>query len=104
MHSYIRFKQALTENEPTVKPYDEKVWANLPDAKTLPVETSLTLLDSLHRRYVAMLRAMSAADFRKTLKHPELGTVVLEKYVAMYAWHGRHHVAHVTSLRTRNGW
>jgi len=104
MHSYIRFKLALTENEPTVKPYDEKVWAELPDARTLPVETSLTLLESLHRRFVTMLRAMSEADFRKTLKHPELGTVVLEKYVAMYAWHGRHHVAHVTELRKAKGW
>lgn len=104
MHSYIRFKLALTENEPTVKTYDQERWAELPDARTLPVETSLTLLESLHRRFVAMLRAMSEADFRKTLKHPELGTVALEKYVAMYAWHGRHHVAHITALRERKGW
>jgi uncharacterized damage-inducible protein DinB len=104
MHAYVRFKLALTEDEPTVKPYDEKRWAELLDAKTAPVETSLTLLESLHRRWVIMLRQMSAADFARQLQHPEHGLMTLERLLAMYAWHGRHHVAHITGLRERMGW
>ncbi len=104
LNAYVRFKLALTEDQPTIKPYDQERWAELPDAKTGQLEPSLRLLDSLHLRWVATLKAMSAADFGRRLKHPELGEVVLERYLALYAWHGRHHVGHITSLRKRQGW
>lgn len=100
MNAFIRFKLALTETEPGVKPYDEKAWAETADSK-LPVEVSLKLIDSLHERWAALLRSMKPADFRRTLKHPELGIVELDRYVALYAWHGKHHVAHITALRER---
>ena len=87
-----------------IKPYDEAKWANLTDARTLPVETSLTLLDSMHHRWVVLLKSMSQADFQRTYRHPEMGLVRLDANVALYAWHGRHHVAHITGLRERNGW
>jgi DinB family protein len=103
LNAYIRFKLALTENEPTIKPYDEKLWATLPDTK-LPIEPSLQLFESLTQRFTALLKSMTPADFARTLKHPELGLVVLDNYTAMYAWHGRHHVAHITSMRERNHW
>lgn len=103
VNAYIRFKLALTENEPTIKPYDQELWAKLPDT-TAPIEPSLTLLDSLHKRWVTMLRSMSAADIKRKLNHPEWGAVSLEQVLAQYAWHGRHHVAHITSLREREGW
>jgi DinB superfamily len=103
MNAFIRFKLALTEDFPTIKPYDEKRWAELPDAKS-SVEPSLTLLESLHSRFVTLLKAMSPADYQRKLNHPELGEVVLEKYLGLYAWHGRHHVGHVTELRKRMGW
>jgi len=104
LNSYVRFRLALTEDEPTIKPYDEARWAELADARTAPVELSLTLLDSLHKRWVLLLRSLSAADCAKKFRHPELGEVTLEKNLALYAWHGRHHVAHITSLRERMGW
>jgi uncharacterized damage-inducible protein DinB len=103
-NAFIRFKLALTENAPTIKPYDEAAWANLEDARSTPIETSLTLLDALHDRWVRVLRAMSPSDFERTLIHPENGVMTLDQLLAMYEWHGRHHVAHVTSLRDRNGW
>lgn len=103
MNAFIRFKLALTEDFPLVKPYDEKRWAELADVES-PVETSLALLEALHVRWVAVLRAMKTADFARKLKHPELGEVDLDRYLAMYAWHGRHHVAHITELRKRMGW
>lgn len=102
MNAYIRFKLALTENEPMVKPYDEKAWAELPDSK-LPIDVSLTLIDSLHERWAVLLRCMKTEDFARKLRHPELGIVELDRYVALYAWHGKHHVAHVTELRKREG-
>ena len=102
MNAYVRFKLALTENEPFAKPYDEKAWANLPDSK-LPIEVSLRLIDSLHERWVVVLRAMTPPDFNRKLSHPELGIVELDRYVALYAWHGKHHVAHITELRKREG-
>jgi uncharacterized damage-inducible protein DinB len=104
MQAYARFKLALTEDEPTVKPYDEKRWAELVDAKTAPVETSLTLLESLHGRRVMLLRSMRSEHFKRKLQHPELGELTLEKYLAMYAWHGPHHVAHITGLQEQVGW
>lgn len=104
MNAYTRVKLALTENEPAIRPYDEAAWAKLNDVRDTPIETSLVLLEALHRRWDTILRAMSAAEFERTLMHPEHGVMTLDALVAMYAWHGRHHVAHITSLRERNGW
>lgn len=100
LNAYIRFKLALTETEPLVKPYDEKAWAEMPDSK-LPIEISLKLIDSLHERWTVILRNMKPTDFDHQLRHPELGIVDLDRYVALYAWHGKHHVAHITTLRER---
>ena len=104
MNSYVRFKLALTEPEPTVKPYEESLWAELEEARTAPVEVSVTLLDALHRRWVLMLRAMSEADFSRAFLHTKYGRARLDATLGLYAWHGRHHVAHITSLRQRMGW
>ncbi len=104
LNAYTRFKLALTEEEPTVKPYDETRWAELSDARTAPVEISFALLESLHRRWVLLLRSLAPADFARRFRHPELGVVSLDKNLALYAWHARHHVAHITSLRERMGW
>ena len=104
MNSYIRFKLAMTEDEPTIRPYYEDRWADLADARTAPVEVSLALLESLHTRWAMLLDSMTESDFARNLTHPELGTVNLNRYVGLYAWHGRHHVAHITALRTRMGW
>ena len=100
----MRFRLALTEDEPTIKLYDQERWATLEDARTAPVELSLSLLESLHRRFVLLLRSLRAEDFARTFRHPEMGVVTLDKFLGMYAWHGRHHIAHVTSLRDRMGW
>ena len=104
MNSYVRLRLALTEEEPVIKPYDEAKWAELLDARTLPVEVSLDLLDNLHQRWVALLRSLSGADFARTFRHPALGLLGLDTNLALYAWHGRHHTAHITGLRQRNGW
>ena len=100
MNAYIRFKLALTEDFPTIKPYDEKRWAETPDTKASVAAS----IEALHVRWVTMLKALTAADLKRKLKHPELGEVTLERYLGLYAWHGRHHVAHITSLRERKGW
>lgn len=104
LNSYVRFKLALTEDEPTIKPYAEDRWANLPDTKATPIEVSLTMLDALHDRWVRLLRSLSPEDWRRTLRHPEQGVVTLDKTLAIYSWHGRHHVAHITELRKRMNW
>jgi hypothetical protein len=105
MNSYMRFKLALTEHSPTIKPYDEKLWAETPEIAATPVETSLMLLEYLHQRWVLLMRALSADDWRKTFIHPEHGRAfTLDQNLALYAWHGRHHVAHVAGLRRRMGW
>ncbi|MGA2213254.1 MAG: YfiT family bacillithiol transferase [Bryobacteraceae bacterium] len=104
INSYTRFRLALTEQEPVIKPYDEKRWAELPDSRTLPVEMSLALLENLHARWVPLLRSLSGAEWKRCFRHPELGLVSLENNAALYAWHGRHHVAHITALRSRMGW
>ena len=104
MNSYVRFKLAITEEEPTIKPYFEDRWAELDDAHKAPIELSLNLLDALHSRWVWFLRSLKDGDFQRTFRHPELGLVSLDKNIALYAWHGRHHVAHITSLRERMGW
>lgn len=104
LNAYIRFKWALTEDSPTIKAYDEAAWANLSDSRDTPIETSLVLLDKLHDRWMRLVRAMSETDFQRTLLHPENGTMTLDTMVAMYSWHSRHHVAHITSTRERMGW
>lgn len=104
MNAYVRFKLALTEDEPTIKPYMEDRWARTRDVDGTPLETSLTLLGSLHDRWVRLLRSLRPEDWKRTFRHPELGTVSLEKNLALYAWHGRHHTAHITELRKRMGW
>lgn len=104
LNSYVRFKLALTEDDPTIKPYFEDRWAELADTKATPVEVSLTMLDSLHDRWVRLLRSLTAEQWKRTFRHPELGPMTLEKTLALYAWHGRHHVAHITKLRQRMSW
>ncbi|HEX4499375.1 MAG TPA: putative metal-dependent hydrolase [Thermoanaerobaculia bacterium] len=104
LNAYLRCKWALTEDEPQIKTYDEGLWAELPDSRTVPVEVSLALLDSLHKRWMGLLRALSAADFQKALRHPEHGLITLDQILGLYAWHGDHHVAHITTLRERMGW
>ena len=104
LNAYVRFRLALTEDEPTIKPYREELWAELPDSRTAPVEVSLALLESLHRRWTLTLRAIEPEQWKRSFRHPELGVVTLQGSLALYAWHGRHHVAHVTGLRERSGW
>jgi uncharacterized damage-inducible protein DinB len=105
LNAYTRFKLALTEDEPTIKPYDEAKWAELPDSQRVPIDVSLDLLDALHTRWVALLRAMDVADFNRSFRHPEHDRILtLAQLLGLYAWHGRHHVAHITSLKKREGW
>jgi len=101
MNAFVRFKLALTEDSPTIKPYREDAWVKLPDVPRVPVETSLTLLDALHQRWVALLEVMTPQDFVRPLLHPERGTVTLDWMLQLYAWHGPHHTAHVASVRDR---
>lgn len=103
MNSYIRFKLALTEKNPTIKPYKEEKWAELPDSK-LPVDVSLVMLDSLHKRWVNLLYSLEPTDLEKTFNYPESGETKLAVAIGLYAWHGRHHTAHITSLRKRLDW
>jgi uncharacterized damage-inducible protein DinB len=104
LNAYTRFKLALTEDEPTIKTYEESRWAELPEARSAPIAVSLALLDALHERWVLMLRVLAAGQFGRKLRHPDWGVVSLDQLLAMYAWHSRHHVAHVTALRSRMGW
>jgi len=105
MNAYIRLKLALTEDNPAVKPYDENLWAELHDVKTVPVNISITLLHALHKRWVAQLLGMSAADWERTYYHPEQKTnVPVWQMTALYAWHGRHHMEQIRGLRERMGW
>jgi hypothetical protein len=104
MNSFLRFRLALTEEAPTIKPYDQAAWSALSDSRTAPVGVSLQLIENLHARWVLLLRTLKDADFARTFRHPELGLVRLDTNLALYAWHGRHHAAHITGLRQRNGW
>jgi uncharacterized damage-inducible protein DinB len=104
LNAYIRFKLALTEDTPTIKPYAEARWAELPDSRTTPVETSLTMMGALHDRWMHVLRAMQPSDFARSVVHPENGPMSLDLMLQLYAWHGAHHTAHITELRRRNGW
>jgi uncharacterized damage-inducible protein DinB len=101
---YIRFKLALTEDWPPVKTYDEAAWAKLPDSRRLPVEVSLSMIGALHGRWVGLLESFSDEDFQKGYEHPDHGRQNLAKALALYDWHSRHHTAHITSLRARQGW
>jgi hypothetical protein len=104
LNSYVRFRLALTEPEPMIRPYDEARWAELGDARTAPVELSLALLESLHQRWVLLLHSLQPEDWKRTFRHPELGLITLERNAALYAWHGRHHVSQIAALRRRMGW
>ena len=105
MNSYIRFKWTLTEYEPTIKAYDEKLWADLPEAKTAPVAISLGLMESLHARWCMMLKNLSTEELKKIFIHPESGkSISLNTMVALYAWHSKHHIAHISGLKERKGW
>ena len=104
INAYVRFKLALTEPNPTIRPYDQPAWARLPDASRAPVDLSLDILTPLHRRWVEMLRSIDEAGWERTFQHPELGTVALPWNLGLYAWHGRHHTAHITALREKMGW
>jgi hypothetical protein len=102
MNAYIRMKLAATEDSPAIKTYEEQLWAELPDAKSAPAELSLSLLEALHRRWVLFLRNLSNDDYARTFKHPEWGTVTIDEAVALYAWHCRHHLAHVEQALGRH--
>lgn len=104
LNAYIRLKLALTEPGPVIKPYDEAAWANLVDTTAVPIDVSLNLLDALHQRFVAVLRSMTDEDFRREYVHPETGRHALDHLLALYAWHGAHHTAHITTTRARMGW
>ncbi|KYG31760.1 YfiT family bacillithiol transferase [Alkalihalobacillus trypoxylicola] len=103
MNAYVRFKWALTEEKPVIKPYDETEWAELYDYK-LPIDISLSLLEALHKRWTHLLLSLTPADMEKTFMHPESGEVSVGKNIGIYAWHGRHHLAHITSLCKRKNW
>jgi hypothetical protein len=105
LNAYTRIKLALTEDVPVIRPYEEARWAELPDGRAGPIELSLNLLESLHQRWVLLLRQLTPADFRRRFMHPQHGRPFeVQETLALYAWHGRHHVAHITSLRRRKAW
>jgi uncharacterized damage-inducible protein DinB len=104
MNAYIRWRLALTETEPTIKPYEEAAWAKLEDAAHAPVEVSLRLLEPLHERWVRMLRSVKAEEFARTFRHPDHGVRTLDWMLFLYAWHGRHHTAHIMELKKQKGW
>lgn len=104
MNSYMRFRHALTEDAPVIKPYDEARWAELTDAKSGPADLSLGILEHLHARWVLLLRGFSDIEFARVFRHPERGEARLDTMLGLYAWHGRHHLAQIENLRKRNNW
>lgn len=104
MNGYVRCKLAVTEDEPAIKTYEEARWAELPEARTAPIALSLALLEALHARWAAFLRALPEGEFRKTFKHPDWGDVTLDATLALYAWHCGHHAAHIRNLVQRRAW
>lgn len=104
VNAYVRFRLALTEDEPTIKPYLEAQWADLHDASSSDIEASLVLLEGLHQRWISLLRRLTPEQWSRSFQHPERGRVTLDRQLALYAWHGRHHVAHITGLRERMRW
>ena len=104
LNAYVRFRWALTEDGPVIKPYEEKEWARLPDATTVPVAVSLDLLDALHTRWLILLRAMAPEEFERRWTSPDFGELSVDVLLQIYGWHGKHHVAHITALRKREEW
>lgn len=104
MNSYIRFKLTITEDHPTIGTYDEAAWGEEPDARGADIERSLQILEGLHARWTPWLASLPESAWQRTLHHPEMGDLILEQLLAMYAWHGDHHIAHITELRSRQGW
>jgi hypothetical protein len=104
LNAYVRFKLSLTEDNPQIKTYEEHLWAELPDTFKTPIDVSLVLLESLHKRWAVLLKSMTDEQFEKTFQHPEWGNITLSKTLALYAWHGKHHLAHITELKKRMGW
>jgi len=104
LNAYIRLRLALTEEQPTIKPYEENLWAQLPDAKTGPIEMSLMLLDALHDRWTRLLRVLTDDQFGRVFLHPDHGPRTVDWLLFLYAWHGRHHTAHITELRKQRSW
>jgi uncharacterized damage-inducible protein DinB len=104
LNAYIRFKWAMTENSPTIKPYDETAWAELKDSELTPVDVSLNLMEALHARWAVLLRSLKAEDFQRTFIHPGSGPHDVDWLLSLYSWHGNHHLAHITGLRERMNW
>jgi uncharacterized damage-inducible protein DinB len=104
LNSYVRFRLALTEDQPTIKPYDERLWAEITGARTAPLDMSLDLAAALHRRWALLLSNMTDGDFERTIRHPEIGVMKLKSLLAGYGWHCRHHVAQIVATRRRMGW
>jgi uncharacterized damage-inducible protein DinB len=104
MNSFCRFKLGMTEETPTIKPYEEALWAEMEDSKNAPVDLSLNVIDGVHARWTMLLKSMSDTDFERQINHPERGTMSLNSLLALYDWHSKHHTAHVTRLRERNNW
>jgi len=104
LNAYVRFKLALTEDEPTIRPYNQARWAELPEAMTAGTEVSLALLEAVHRRWVTSIDDLPVELFERRFRHPEIGVMTLNELLAMYAWHGRHHTAQIVSLRKRMRW
>jgi hypothetical protein len=104
MNAYTRCKLAVTEKAPTIKPYDEARWAELQDSRGLNIEVSLVLLDALHQRWVVFFQSLTEEQFNRVFHHPDAGVMSLDRTVALYAWHGRHHIAHIAALRKQMGW
>ena len=104
LNAYVRLRLALTEEQPAIRPYQENLWAELPDAKSGPVEVSLALLDALHGRWVRLWRSLTAEQFGRVFIHPDYGPRTVDWLVFLYAWHGRHHTAHITELRRQKAW
>ena len=103
MNGYIRLKLALTEEKPTIKPYEQDRWATLPDSR-LPIGTSLAILDAVHERWMVLWRSLQPEDYERPFVHPEMGPLTVDQHLQIYGWHSRHHVAHVTRLRERERW
>jgi len=104
LNAYVRFKLALTEEKPIIKPYDEKLWAELPDTKLVDINVSITLIDSLHKRWTSLLKQLSKKELDKEYLHPESGMKNVRETISHYAWHSNHHLAHITSLKKRMKW
>ena len=104
INCYVRFKLALTEDNPQIKTYEEHLWAELQDSFKTPIDVSLSLLESLHKRWAILLRSLTDEQFEKTFQHPEWGNITLSKTLALYAWHSKHHLAHITELKKKMGW